>query len=56
MNNPYIKSYPSIYRGVIEDNKDPKNLGRCKIRVPSVHGELTYPIDILPWEIGRAHV
>ena len=49
MNNPYIKSYPSIYRGVIEDNKDPKNLGRCKIRVPSVHGELTYPIDILPW-------
>ncbi len=49
MQNPYIKNYPSIYRGIVEDNKDPKNLGRCKIRVPSVHGELTYPIDILPW-------
>jgi phage baseplate assembly protein V len=48
-NNPYIRSYPSIYRGVVEDNKDPNNLGRCKIRVPSVHGELTYPVDILPW-------
>lgn len=47
--NPYIANYPSLYRGIVEDNRDPENLGRCKIRVPSVHGELTYPIDILPW-------
>lgn len=40
---------PSIYRGIVEDNADPNNLGRCKVRVPSVHGELTYPVSILPW-------
>lgn len=49
MNNPYSRDCPSIYRGVVEDNIDPKNLGRCKVRVPSIHGELTYPVDILPW-------
>lgn len=49
MNNPYNREYTSIYRGIVEDNVDSEGLGRCKIRVPSVHGELTYPIDILPW-------
>lgn len=47
--DPYSRKCPSIYRGIVEDNRDPENLGRCKIRVPSIHGELTYPIDILPW-------
>lgn len=49
ISNPYIRTYPSLYRGIVEDNKDPKSLGRCKVRVPSVHGSLSYPIDILPW-------
>jgi hypothetical protein len=26
-----------IYRGVIENNNDPKKMGRCKIRVFGVH-------------------
>ena len=41
--------YNSLYRGIIEDNIDPENLGRCRIRVPSIHGELNYPITALPW-------
>ena len=45
----YKNYHPALHRGVVEDNKDPEGLGRCKVRVPSVHGELTYPIDILPW-------
>ena len=28
-----------IYRGVVEDNKDPEKMGRCKIRVYGVHSE-----------------
>jgi len=45
----YSRQCPSLYRGIVESIEDPENLGRCKIRVPSIHGELTYPIDILPW-------
>ncbi|MFW6014834.1 MAG: hypothetical protein ACOCRK_00185 [bacterium] len=28
-----------MYRGVVEDNKDPEKMGRCKIRVWGVHTE-----------------
>lgn len=45
----YKNYHPALHRGIVEDNKDPEGLGRCKVRVPSIHGELTYPIDILPW-------
>lgn len=45
----YNREYPCLYRGVVEDNIDPEHLGRCKIRVPSVHGSLNYPVRMLPW-------
>ena len=45
----YNREYPSVYRGIVEDNNDPKRLGRCKIRIPAVYGELTYPVSMLPW-------
>lgn len=42
--------YPGIYRGVVEDINDPLKLGRCKIRVPSIHGKLHQKdIELLPW-------
>lgn len=49
MKDIYNRKFPSIYRGIVENNIDPEKLGRCKIRVPAVHGQLNYPIDILPW-------
>lgn len=45
----YKREYPHLYRGVVESNIDPENMGRCKIRVPFIHGDLTYPVDALPW-------
>lgn len=49
MSATYAREFPSIYRGVVEDNKDPENLGRCKVRIPFLHGELTYSPSLLPW-------
>jgi hypothetical protein len=37
----------SIFIGVVEDNQDPKKLGRIKVRVHSVYDEI--PTDDLPW-------
>lgn len=45
----YDDKFPSIYRGVVENNIDPEGLGRCKVRVPALHGELNYPLEMLPW-------
>lgn len=38
------------YRGIVEYNKDPMRLGRCKVRVPDIHG-VSSPslIELLPW-------
>lgn len=47
--NFYPDEFPHIYTGKVESNSDPKNLGRCKVRVPAIHGPLNYPIDLLPW-------
>lgn len=47
--NVASRNCPSLYRGIVESNIDPERLGRCRIRVPSIHGDLNYPIDSLPW-------
>ena len=39
-----------IFVGFIEDNKDPKKMGRCKIRVPSVFTS-AIPTEDIPWAI-----
>lgn len=36
-----------IFVGVIEDNMDPKKLGRCKVRVLNVFDEI--PVEDIPW-------
>jgi len=36
-----------IFVGVVEDNNDPKRLGRCRIRVNNVFDEL--PVEDIPW-------
>lgn len=38
------------YRGVIEYNLDPMGIGRCKVRVPSIHStEKSIETEELPW-------
>jgi len=37
----------STFVGVIEDNKDPKKLGRCKVRVVDVFDKI--PVADIPW-------
>lgn len=48
----YINSDPDDdfnhrYIGVVEDNKDPEKIGRCKIRVHGIHDSI--PTIDLPW-------
>lgn len=45
-----------IFRGVVEERKDPELMGRCRIRVLGVHDQLLVkddvngiPVDELPW-------
>jgi len=40
-----------IYRGVVENNKDPQGAGRCKIRIFGIHSDNLNDIstDSLPW-------
>jgi hypothetical protein len=38
----YFKKYYSNYQGIVEDNDDPKNLGRIQIKVPQIYGETPY--------------
>lgn len=42
------KKFSSIYRGIVEDINDPENLGRCRVRVPVVHGQQSSG-STLPW-------
>ncbi len=43
--------YPGLYRGVVVDNADPKNLGRIKMIVPQVSGE---SVTDWAWPVGGA--
>ena len=36
-----------IFIGVVEDNVDPKKIGRCKVRVLNIFDEI--PVEDLPW-------
>jgi hypothetical protein len=54
--NDYLHEHPieddnftKTYIGIVIDNKDPQQFGRCKIRVHGIHDEFT-PED-LPWSI-----
>ena len=49
MRTAYERFFPSLYRGIVEKNIDPENLGRCRVRVPAIHGKLNYSVDSLPW-------
>lgn len=40
-------NYTKDYVGVVEDNKDPEKLGRCRIRVHGLYDEI--PLELLPW-------
>lgn len=35
------------YIGIVEDNDDPKKLGRCRIRVVDIYDEI--PVEDIPW-------
>lgn len=44
-------SFGGIYRGLVEDNNDPEDIGRLKVRIYGIHnidGKET-PIEELPW-------
>ena len=56
--------YYGIYRGFVEYNLDPLDLGRVKVRVPSIHGFLEdidegkckgIPTERLPWAFPCFH-
>lgn len=47
--------YPATYAGTVEDTRDPEQLGRMKVRVPSVYGPdalgNTIATSDLPWAL-----
>ena len=45
MHNPEISN--KIFLGVVEDNNDPKRLGRVKVRIPMYFENI--PTDVIPW-------
>lgn len=50
-----MDKYYSIYQGIVVDIKDPLKIGRCRIKVPSVHGNISKSdYNLLPWAIYRS--
>ena len=49
----YVTKSNNIWTGVVEDTKDPLNMGRCKVRVFGVHSEniSEVPTNTLPWSV-----
>lgn len=41
--------FPYLYRGIVKDNQDPLNIGRCKIHIPDIYGVYNYDKELLPW-------
>jgi len=50
----YVTKSTNIWTGVVEDTKDPLNLGRCKVRVFGVHSDnlREVPTSTLPWAMS----
>lgn len=44
-----MNQYNGKFVGIVEDNNDPDKLGRLKIRVPSVYGNIT--LEAIPWAV-----
>lgn len=44
-------SFPGIYRGVVEDNADPLDVGRLRVRIREIHSidGNDIPVEQLPW-------
>lgn len=42
-----MKDLDKLWVGLVEDNKDPDRLGRCKVRVQSVYDDI--PVEDMPW-------
>lgn len=40
-------NYTKDYVGVVEDNKDPEKIGRCRVRVHGLYDDI--PVELLPW-------
>ena len=39
----------TIFVGIVENNEDPKKLGRVKVRVSNVYDDM--PVDDIPWAV-----
>lgn len=42
-------TFGGIYRGFVEDNNDPEDIGRIKVRIFGIHDIEKTPISSLPW-------
>lgn len=46
----YFNRYYSTYRGFVESNEDPENLGRLKLKIPTIYGSKVR--DYWAWPVG----
>jgi hypothetical protein len=49
-----MNTFLGVYGGLVEENRDPDQIGRIKVRVPATFGNATeVPTDKLPWALPR---